>query len=183
MRMRHWDDNTGNIIRDLTEKFNDEDNFLEIFLKLSSNSIILFNYCIKFWNRRILFNFNKHDTYKNTVKFSSKHSIFFYIRNKSNENLRIFDIYDISSSSMYLQIFKFKTLLLRWTKICDTICQTSRRSCSFFKKNSFSHVSGVMAPRYLPAEFQGAFRTRLHAGILHLLRPQGKLDGSFFPTF
>lgn len=36
MRMRHWDDNTGNIIRDLTEKFNDEDNFLEIFLKLSS---------------------------------------------------------------------------------------------------------------------------------------------------
>lgn len=41
MRMRHWDDNTGNIIRDLTEKFNDEDNFLEIFLKLSSNSIIL----------------------------------------------------------------------------------------------------------------------------------------------
>lgn len=41
MRMRHWDDNTGNIIRDLTKKFNDENNFLEIFLKLSSNSIIL----------------------------------------------------------------------------------------------------------------------------------------------
>lgn len=46
-------------------------------------------------------------------------------------------------------------------------------------KNSFSRVSGVMAPRHLPAKLQGAFRTRLHAGVLHLLRPQGKPDESF----
>lgn len=45
-------------------------------------------------------------------------------------------------------------------------------------KNSFSCVPGVMAPRHLSEELQGAFRTRLHAGILHLLRSQGKRDGS-----
>lgn len=82
---------------------------------------------------------------------------------------------------MYLQIFKFKTLLLNKNLLYDFV-KIRVDLCSFFKKNSFPHVSGVMAPRYLPAEFQGAFRTRLHAGILHLLRPQGKLDGSFFPT-
>lgn len=113
MRMRHWDDNTGNIIRDLTEKFNDEDNFLEIFLKLSSNSIILFNYCIKFWNRRILFNFNKHDTYKNTVKFSSKHSIFIYmLRNKSFEATKIWEFSTFTTYHRQICIFKFSNLRL-----------------------------------------------------------------------
>lgn len=61
-------------------------------------------------------------------------------------------------------------------------CTSYRRGASSILhafKNSFSLVSGVMAPRHLPAQFQGAFRARLHEGILHLLRPQGKPDGSF----